>query len=406
MPDSGPLGRRPWWRNRFFLLSSVGVGLWLAIATSEYLLTPQAMEPVARLIYRLAFFAVLPFRILVLPLLPEKAHHWSVLHTTVVCLGAPFFYDLVWRVVRRYADPMRILRPPEAPNSVEAAFSRRQFMAASTLSVSGLALGGTGSYATLIEPQQLRVRRYALSIKGLPEGLDGARLIHVSDTHYGPFVSLSFLRHVVDRVNALEGDLIVLTGDYVHRSSKAIEPGIGLFQKLKSRYGAVGVLGNHDHWEGAEDCRRMFEGIGIPLVDNRHIYLRPNGLTETQEDGDALCVAGVGDLWEDDVSFSRALEGVAPHVPRIVLSHNPDVAETMDDTHRVDAMFSGHTHGGQVRLPVLGAITPSKYGEKYLGGLCTGPRCPVIVSRGIGLGGIPIRFRVAPEIGVVTLKRS
>jgi len=166
-------------------------------------------------------------------------------------------------------------------------------------------------------------------------------------------------------------------------------------------------LGNHEHWEGARACRKEFDKIDIPLIDNDRLFLTPGGLRERPVTERSLCIAGVGDVWTDEVSFADALRGVPADMPRVVLSHNPDAAEMNDARHRIDLMLSGHTHGGQVRLPVIGAPwRPSKYGSRYLGGKCRGPQCPVIVSRGIGLAGIPLRFRVPPELCVITLVRA
>ena len=112
----------------------------------------------------------------------------------------------------------------------------------------------------------------------------------------------------------------------------------------------------------------------------------------------------MGDLWEDRVSFNDALAGVPEDMPRIVLSHNPDVAETMPAGFRVDLMCAGHTHGGQVWVPTLGTpIVPSRYGSKYAGGLVQGPHCRVLVSRGVGMAILPVRFRVRPELVVIDL---
>jgi len=231
------------------------------------------------------------------------------------------------------------------------------------------------------------------------------KIIHVSDTHYGPYTSLSYLEKVVKKVNALKGDLVVLTGDYVHRTRRSVEPGIGVLSGLRARYGVLAVLGNHDHWEGTELCRTMFHRIKIPLLDNRHVYLTPEGIRNSPQCDRSICLAGVGDLWEDEVSFKKALEGIPPAMPRIVLSHNPDTAEMIDQTQRVDLLIAGHTHGGQVKLPLYESMfAPTQFGHTYLGGLCEGPECIVLVSRGVGLAGVPVRFFVPPEIAVITLK--
>ena len=215
------------------------------------------------------------------------------------------------------------------------------------------------------------------------------------------------LERVVALANRLEPDLAVLAGDYVHRSHKAIGPGIGVFAKLRARLGTVAVLGNHDHWEGAGACREAFQRIDVPLLDNAHLYLTQEGLWDEPVRGRSLCIAGVGDLRADTVSFDAALRGVPRATPRIVLSHNPDTAETIGPKHRVDLMLAGHTHGGQVRIPGLGAVAhTSRFGAKYSGGLCAGPYCPMIISRGVGLAGVPLRFGVPPELVLVTLTRE
>jgi predicted MPP superfamily phosphohydrolase len=168
--------------------------------------------------------------------------------------------------------------------------------------------------------------------------------------------------------------------------------------------GVVAVLGNHDHWEGVDACRAAFDSIKIALIDNGRLFLSRRGLS-SEPSRDALCIAGVGDLWDDRVDLPAALKDAPADMPRILLSHNPDVAELGELAfNRVDLMLSGHTHGGQVALPVVGALrVPSRFGQRYAGGLCPGPACPVIVSRGVGMTILPVRFGVPPEIGLITL---
>jgi predicted MPP superfamily phosphohydrolase len=298
----------------------------------------------------------------------------------------------------------KVYRTVETPPATDP--GRRAFLVRSASGAVALGGSGLGTYGVVWEPQHLRTRHYNPAIQNLPSSLDGLRILQISDTHYGPLMPMSFLKHVVAQANALKPDVIVLTGDYVHRTPRAIDDGIGVFEGLKSRLGTVAVLGNHDHWEGTAECVAAFERIGIPLIDNDRLFLTANGFSQ-EERNDAICVAGVGDMWADEVSMEKALMGVRATMPRILLSHNPDVAETMDARYRVDLMVSGHTHGGQVRLPYLGTpIVPSLYGSKYAGGLCKAPHCPVIVSRGIGLAVLPVRFRVAPEIGLITLRAA
>jgi predicted MPP superfamily phosphohydrolase len=201
----------------------------------------------------------------------------------------------------------------------------------------------------------------------------------------------------------------LLTGDYIDQSSAYIAPVAAALGRLRPRIGAVAVLGNHDWLEGAELVRREFARHGLPLIDNARRILTPDRqLVETAPHGLALC--GVGDYWYGKPDYRAALAGLPAAMPRLLLSHNPDVAEhkpLLRSGFRVDLILSGHTHGGQICLPGAGPlIVPSLYGNKYASGMVRGPICPVFVSRGIGESGVPIRFNAMPEVTVFELRAA
>ncbi len=372
-----------------------GLVLLACTLPSKYVFDLGPFEGLARSLYRIAFFLRLPVFMFVSSFTHQTAYHWPAWVDVVTCLIAPSSWYAVWWLGRRL--PGVGCKSAGGLHMV----TRRRFLASSA------GAAGLGGYAVLVEPNRILVQTYRVPVRGLPESLAGTRLIHLSDTHYGPFMSKAYLERACEQANALDGDLVILTGDYIHRTPLAIEPGIGLLAGLEARFGALAVLGNHDHWEGAPACRAVFSEIGIPLIDNDRRFLTPTGVQTEPEPGHSLCIAGVGDLWAGRVSFDDALNTVPEGVPRIVLSHNPDVAETMPPGHRVDLMCSGHTHGGQVRLPALGTpIVPSRYGSKYAGGLVQGPHCRVLVSRGVGMAVLPVRFRVRPELVVIELVRE
>jgi predicted MPP superfamily phosphohydrolase len=267
-------------------------------------------------------------------------------------------------------------------------------------------LGLVGGYGVLLEPRWPRLRRLRFPLRGLPPGLAGLRLVHLTDLHLGRFTSAGYLRGVVERANALEPDLVLLTGDYVHGNTAFI-PQVGqLLAALRPRLGTLGVLGNHDHWCDASMSRRALREAGVRLIDNDRVWVGAGRLSDRPRGG-ALCIAGLGDLWEDRTDLDAALGGVDPRLPRLLLSHNPDFAEThaaRASEHRVDLMLCGHTHGGQVALPGIGRpVVPSRHGSKYAHGLVQGPRFPVFVSAGIGTTILPLRLRVRPEIVVLEL---
>ena len=291
-----------------------------------------------------------------------------------------------------------------------AGSSRRSFVGKMGLAAIAAAGGGSAFWVSVVVPSRVRVRRYEIPIFGLPRTLDGLKLAHLSDTHYGPYVSRGHILHAIECANAEAPDIAVLTGDYVHRTPRAIDPGIGLFADLHPRLGTVAVLGNHDHWEDADACRARFVDLDIPLLENARLFATADGLTEHEVPDRSVAIVGMADYTEARPAPRVASRRISPLCPRIMLSHHPDVAERFAQNHpdlRFDLQLSGHTHGGQVRLPGLGTpVVPSNWGTKYAGGLVQGPAWPVVVSRGVGMAVAPIRLGVAPEIGIITLRSA
>jgi predicted MPP superfamily phosphohydrolase len=367
------------------LLLEQGNELWL----------PAAWQPLGHSLYRLAFWLTAWAQVSVMPFSPTVLHRVSPSNAR---LAAALTGIALWALLQAF---------PRSSGSPDP--SRRALLG--QIGRAGLwagvgAVAGAGAWGVWLEPALLRVRRYRIPIADLPAWAEGLRIVHLSDTHHGPYVSLPYLARAVARANALSPDLIVLTGDYVQRTPRAIAPGVAILGGLRARLGRFAVLGNHDHWEGPEASREALAAAGLTLLDHRHVFLGPEG--EMPAPGaEGLCLAGLGDLWEDERPPAEALAGVPSSVARLVLSHNPDYAEKIPADLRVDLMLAGHTHGGQVRLPGLGTpVVPSAHGQKYAGGLCQGPRGPVVVSRGVGMAYMPVRLGVRPEIVLVTLARK
>jgi len=316
----------------------------------------------------------------------------------LVCVAYLLGHRLWFRLRRARQEPA-----PEVPHEIRPV-SRRAFFTELGAGTSAMLACGA-AYPVVVSPEAVRTVRHTLCIKDWPAALEGLRAVQLTDTHYGPMISLGYLNRVIQQTNALNPDLVLLTGDYVHNHRRHVPEGIRLFAGLRSKFGTVAVLGNHDHWVGLHISRMIFDEIGVPLIDNSRRFLTPNGFSDSPAP-DTVCIAGVGDLWCDAVDFQAALGGVPEDMPRLLLAHNPDVAE-MDNAYRVDAMFSGHTHGGQVCVPGLGPLAYSTdYGDKYLAGLCEGPWTTAIVSRGIGVVALPIRFNCPAELVEITFVRA
>ncbi len=271
----------------------------------------------------------------------------------------------------------------------------------------GVGAVGAGFYLRK-DVDNLEVVQQELNLPNLPPAMEGWRLGLMADWHLGPYISEEYLRRVVEVANAQNLDLTCVVGDFVYQSPRYIEPVSKLLAELRPRVGLLGTLGNHDHWQGADKARQCFTAVGMRMLDNRRIYLHSDGTFSEQPSEQCLCLAGVGDCWEDVIDYRAALDGVPNEVPRLLFAHNPDCAEDQQAGNwRVDALLAGHTHGGQVSLPILGTVlVPTNYGDKYVAGWATGPHFNVYTNRGIGMTVLPIRSGARPEITVFTLHRT
>ncbi|HXY70075.1 MAG TPA: metallophosphoesterase [Gemmatimonadales bacterium] len=247
--------------------------------------------------------------------------------------------------------------------------------------------------------KRLAVERRDVSLQGLGRGFDGYRVAFLSDLHYSAVVPKSWIARAVAAALALEPDLILLGGDYLSHSARYAPGLVDLLRPLAAPDGVFGVLGNHDHYVGAAVVRDALDRAGVVELRNRPVAIRRGA--------DALAVAGVGDLRFDVIDFDAAVAGVPERVPRIVVSHDPDVFAFWPAERRLDLMLSGHTHGGQAHLPWLGPpYVPSQFGFRYLAGAVREAGRQLYVSRGLGAITAPIRWGCPPEITLLVLRPS
>jgi len=284
--------------------------------------------------------------------------------------------------------------PTELPADVNNKRTpRRVFLKRCLAGTVGIGTAGLGY--SLFEAGWIRVHSTTVRVPRLPPPFSGTTLALLADIHHGPFTSLEYVQGLVQLTNSLSPDLIMLAGDYIHRDGQYIEPCIKALANLKSPNGVYGVLGNHDHWHGAQATSRAMKAGGIVEMTNSGVWI--------ERDGVRLRLSGVGDLWEDVQDLDRALADTRQSETAILLSHNPDFVERITDP-RVGLVLSGHTHGGQIVLPFVGAPrVPSRYGQKYLHGLVQTPHTQVFVTRGLGTVTPPLRFCCRPEITLITI---
>lgn len=256
-------------------------------------------------------------------------------------------------------------------------------------------IGGTAAYARFVEPRRLGVERVSLSVAGLPPSLEGLRVVQLSDLHLGPLVPREALRAAVDLAQSLRPDLIALTGDFVTRISRGELPALTAeLSRLQAPLGVFACLGNHDWRTSAEAVSQAVESAGARLLRNASVAV---------ERGSArLFVAGVDDVSANRNDLGRALAGIPEEGVVLLLAHEPDFADEAALDPRVRIQLSGHSHGGQVKLPGVPRILPP-LGRKYPEGLYRIGGLSLYTTRGVGVIDPGIRLNCPPEVTLLEL---
>ena len=252
----------------------------------------------------------------------------------------------------------------------------------------------------VIEPSRLILNEQTIAMARWPGSLNGLKVAAIADIHAGsPFIDAGKLRLLVDRTNAAKPDVIVLLGDYMVTNSwhsKQVAPEViaAELKRLQAPLGVYAVLGNHDWWFDRWRVRRALEGQGIRVMDNEVVRLEKNG--------QGFWVVGIADVWSGTDDIVGTAEKVAAGEPAIAITHNPDILPRLPSTFVLT--LGGHTHGGQVNLPFLGRrIVPSEFGQRYAAGHIEEDGKHMFVTTGVGMSVFPVRFRVPPEIALLTL---
>lgn len=256
---------------------------------------------------------------------------------------------------------------------------------------------GLVAHSVLTQLRGLTYPRIEVPVHGLPPAFDGFTVVQISDTHVGIWTRPGHIRQIVARVNAMNPDLIVLTGDYVNRFERNCTRSGESLRGLKAKHGVFAVLGNHDYWVNADAMTKALRDSGVDVLfdEQRTISIGRESIT----------LVGLDDEWEGNPDYEKAFEGVSPDRICITIAHNPDAVLHLEGKP-VALLLSGHTHGGIINLPWIGPIaTTTKLDRKYSSGMYEINGIRFYVSRGIGLvSGIPFRLRCPPEVPVFVLK--
>jgi uncharacterized protein len=262
-----------------------------------------------------------------------------------------------------------------------------------------LLLGGL-VYVRKVEPEDVEVVPVSLVLPRLDAVFEGYRIAQISDIHADGWMTPGRVLSLVNLVNAEAPDLVAITGDFatysrfrslIRHASRLIAP----LRRLQATDGVVAVLGNHDHKTDARTVRRVLAASGVIELHNAVLTLRRGG--------ESLYLCGVDDLKEGTPRLDRALEGLSEEGAAVLLAHEPDFADESAATGRFDLQLSGHSHGGQVGVPLLRYPFLPKLSRKYPTGLYRVGDMFLYTNR--GLGAHPrFRFNCRPEITVFTLR--
>jgi uncharacterized protein len=292
---------------------------------------------------------------------------------------------------------------PLSSPALKQTSSRRDFLKASALGVAGLVL-----YSGEIERHWIDVAQRDVALRGLSADFEGMRIAQVSDIHMDSFTEPFFMRHVIERINLLKPDAVFLTGDFVtsgkwpHADAhEAAWECSGILKGLECK-SVHAILGNHDVSVGAEIVEDALRASGTNVLRNSFLPLeRGNG---------RMWLAGLDDPLVGHPDLNAAIPENIRNLrnePIVLLCHGPDYA-TYVRSHAagqaVDLMLSGHTHGGQIRLPLIGALVLPPMGKRFVEGWFQLGSMGLYVNRGIGTIGVPFRLDCPPEITLFTLR--
>lgn len=297
----------------------------------------------------------------------------------------------------------------EFPELLNRPLSRRFFLKAS-LGIFGVTALGVGKgYANTLS-FNIEVERVPIRLKNFPEAFRGFKIAQLSDLHSSPLVDKAHLDHAVDLVLTEKPDLIVLTGDFIGHTLRSNRHEIHVFDsqyldnlvaalgRAKAPFGTFAVLGNHDFWSGPEVTKRICHDFethaGIRVLRNQRVTLT--------KDEESIELLGIDDYWHS-WDLRNAMRKVPKKSVKILLSHNPDINWKIKPSHKIDLVLSGHTHGGQIAFPFVGAPFSPTRNHRYLRGLVKDGDRQTYITRGVGHLVVPIRFNCPPEVTLITL---
>ncbi len=266
-------------------------------------------------------------------------------------------------------------------------------------------VGALAADSVLIEPNRPRIVRQEIRLRRWPSRLDGFTIALLSDFHYDSCFSVHPLHAAIGIVNDLHPAMIVLTGDFVsvpdfgdpEKGAASAEPCAQLLRKMQAPHGLWAVMGNHDVFTDSDRVTSALRAVGIQVLSNQSTPIESNGAR--------FWLSGVDDVLGGAADLEAALRAIPAGEATVLLAHEPDYADRVA-RHSVDLQLSGHSHGGQVRLPFMRPMYLPDLAKKYIWGLYTIGGLTLYTNAGLGTVEVPVRLNCPPEITLFTLRRS
>lgn len=252
-------------------------------------------------------------------------------------------------------------------------------------------------YGKKIEPNWIEVVPVELAIPHLPQAFDEFKIVQISDIHASELMPAKRLAKIIKLVNQQQPDAIAITGDFVTKRSDFYAKRLTIkLSQLQSKSAIVAILGNHDHWQKEiAQLKQVLTDSKITLLDNQ-VYFVERGSQQ-------LAFAGLDDPYWGEPNLPQIIAQLPDNVPAILLVHEPDYIEKSAATHKFALQLSGHSHGGQIKIPFLDPLVLPYGAQKYFAGLNQVEDTITYTNRGLGMTGLPLRFASRPEITVFTL---
>lgn len=284
--------------------------------------------------------------------------------------------------------------------------TRRTFLKTTFGALLTLAGIGTGGYvyAHNIEPLLLDVTSIQIKHSLIPKSFDGVKIIQFSDTHLGFQYNLSQLKNISKKINDLNPDIVFFTGDLMDnpRRYKQIDQIVPILKKINAPLGKFCIYGNHDHGGyGSNLYKQIMTNANFSLLQNHSTPIEAT-------DGKRIYLLGIDDAMLGRPDFNLTQQNVPENTFNILLSHAPDLADRASQ-YNIHWQLSGHSHGGQVKIPFIGALIIPPYAQKYPEGhYLIGDTNPLhlYVNRGLGTTRLPFRFMAKPELSIFTLRSN